>query len=254
VKSKNTVLLVFFFMANIAFSQTIGEKEIHGKISVDSMAVEGVNIVNTVTERTVVTDQDGSFSLFAKEGDILVFSAVNLETLRKKINKLDLISDVMKIQMILRRLILKEVIVNKYPEITAEKLGIIPYGQKKYTAAERKLYTAGDFKPIHLLGLLAGSLEVDPILNKINGRTAMLKKEIEVEKKESYLRQINEMFTNDHFVNKLKIPSNYVKGFQYYIVENERFVVILKSKNKINAEFAMADLAIKYNEIITGEK
>jgi hypothetical protein len=254
VKSKNTVLLVFFFMAKIAFSQTIVEKEIHGKISVDSMAVEGVNIVNTVTERTVVTDQDGSFSLFAKEGDILVFSAVNLETLRKKINKLDLISDVMKIQMILRRLILKEVIVNKYPEITAEKLGIIPYGQKKYTAAERKLYTAGDFKPIHLLGLLAGSLEVDPILNKINGRTAMLKKEIEVEKKESYLRQINEMFTNDHFVNKLKIPSNYVKGFQYYIVENERFVVILKSKNKINAEFAMADLAIKYNEIITGEK
>jgi hypothetical protein len=62
------------------------------------------------------------------------------------------------------------------------------------------------------------------------------------------------MFETSYFVDKLKNPSNYVKGFQYYLVENERFVVLLKSKNKTNAEFAMADLAIKYNEIIAGEK
>jgi hypothetical protein len=185
VKSKNTVLLVFFFMAKIAFSQTIVEKEIHGKISADSMAVEGVNIVNTSTEKATVTDQNGSFSLFVKEGDILVFSAVNLEILRKKISKQDLMLDVVKIQMILRQLILKEVIVNKYPEITAEKLRIIPYGQKKYTPAERKLKTAGDFKPIHLLGLVGGTFPLDPVINKINGRTKNLKKELKVEGKET---------------------------------------------------------------------
>ena len=66
-------------------------------------------------------------------------------------------------------------------------MGIIPYGQKKYTPAERKLKTAGDFKPIHLLGLLGGAFALDPIINKINGRTKKLKKEIKVEGKETYL-------------------------------------------------------------------
>lgn len=43
------------------------------------------------------------------------------------------------------------------------------------TQMERRLYT-GDFKPIDLLGLLGGSVNVDAILNSINGRTAMTKK------------------------------------------------------------------------------
>jgi hypothetical protein len=45
-----------------------------------------------------------------------------------------------------------------------ENLGIIPYGQKKYSP-ERKLYTARS-------GLL------DPALNWITGRKAMLKKKL----------------------------------------------------------------------------
>jgi hypothetical protein len=254
VKNKNTLLLVLFFMATIAFGQTSIEKEIHGIIKADLIAVEGINIVNLSTKKATATDKSGSFSLVVKEGDIVVFSAVNLETLRKKINKQDLMSAVIKIQMITKQLILKEVFVNEHPEIRAENLGIIPNGQKKYSPAERKLKTAGDFKPIHLLGLLGGSLAIDPIINKINGKTAMLKKEIEVEKKESYLKQLERLFSTEYFVEKLKIPPDYVKGFQYYIVENERFVGVLKSKNKTNAEFLMAELASQYNEMIVSEK
>jgi hypothetical protein len=56
----------------------------------------------------------------------------------------------------------------------------------------------------------------------------MLKKELEVEKKESYLRQLENWFTPDYFVNKLKIPAEYVKGFQYYSIENEPLVAVLK--------------------------
>ena len=37
---------------------------------------------------------------------------------------------------------LEEVIVKRYDNINAESLGIISQGQKKYTAAERKLETA----------------------------------------------------------------------------------------------------------------
>ena len=60
----------------------------------------------------------------------------------------------------------------------------------------------------------------------------MLKKELAVEKKETFMRLLESMFTLDHFVDRLKIPLEYVKGFKYYAVENDKFTVILNSKNK----------------------
>jgi hypothetical protein len=81
----------------------------------------------------------------------------------------------------------------------------------------------------------------------------MLKKEVEIEKKESYLRQLENLFTADYFVSKLKIPAEYVKGFEYYSIENERFVTVLKSKNVTMTTFLIGELATKYKEIIAGE-
>jgi hypothetical protein len=49
---------------------------------------------------------------------------------------------------------LDEVVIRRYNNINAVSLGIIPANQKSYTPAERKLRTAGDFKPIMLLGLI----------------------------------------------------------------------------------------------------
>lgn len=241
-------------MVHSAFGQAIAEKLIYGKISVDSSVVEGVNIVNSFTNKAAVTDEKGCFKLVVKEGDVLIFSAVNLETFHMKISKQDLMSAVVEIQMNVKRVILKDVIINEYSQITAEKMGIVPYGVKKYTPAQRKLKTAGDFKAIDLLGLLGGALALDPIINKINGRTKNLKKQLKVEEKETCLLVLNNMFDTSYFVDKLKVPSDYVKGFRYFIVENERFVVLLKSKNKTNVELALAELATQYNEIIASEK
>jgi hypothetical protein len=133
-------------------------------------------------------------------------------------------------------------------------MGIIPKGQKIYTPAERKLYTASNLNATANAGsMMGGSISADPLLNWFSGRTKMLKKEVEVEKKESYMRQLENMFTIDYFVKTLKIPSEYVKGFEYYIVENERFVTILKSKNVTMTTFLIGELATKYKEIIASE-
>ncbi|MDD2820595.1 MAG: carboxypeptidase-like regulatory domain-containing protein [Flavobacterium sp.] len=253
MKLNTTLLTILFLFFQIAFGQTKEAKQISGKILAESTSVEAVNVINNTTQRTTVSDANGLFSIVVNEGDVLIFSAVNLESLRKKITKQDLLLDVVKVQMTAKSIDLKEVIINEHPEITAENIGVIPYGQKKYTPAERKLYTAGDFKPIHLLGLLGGTLAVDPIINKINGKSKKLKKEIEVEKKESYLKQLDNLFDLDFFVKELKIPSEHVKGFEYYIVDNEKFTTILKSNNKTMTSFLISELAIKYNEIIASE-
>ena len=62
------------------------------------------------------------------------------------------------------------------------------------------------------------------------------------------------MFTFDNFVDRLKIPSEYVKGFEYYAIENDKFTVILNSKNKTSTEFLLGELAVKYKEILASEK
>ena len=238
----------------IILGQTAAEKIIHGKIIIESHPISGVTIINLVNEKSTVSDSNGEFYILAKADDLLVFTSVNLEYHRKQIEEEDLKQDIITIKMTAKITELDEVIINKHPEINAVALGISPAGIKKYTPAERRLKTAGEFKPIQLLGLLGGSMPLDPLINSISGRTAMLKKELEVEKKELLLVQIDALYDNEYFVQKLKIPEDYINGFKHYIIENEKFTTVLKSKNKKMGGFLMIDLAREYNQIILNEK
>lgn len=239
----------------MTFGQINSEKILQGKISVASGSVEGVTIVNLVNEKSTISDNNGEFFILAKANDLLVFSSVNLEYHRKIIEEEDLKVDMLIVKMTSKTTKLKEVIVNKHPEINAVSLGISPRGIKKYTPAERRLKTAGDFKPIQLLGILGGSLPVDPIINAISGRTAMLKKELEVETKERLLALFDALYKDDnYFIKTLKIPEDYIKGFKYYCIENQNFAEVLKTKSKTQIEFLIVPLASKYNEIIFDEK
>ncbi len=240
MKIKITLQLVLFFLVQVTFGQTEKIQEIRGKISADSVLVDRVNVVNLTTEKATVSDAKGFFVLPVKIGDIIVFTAVNLETLRKKIDLQDLSKEFIAIQMIPKSIILKEVVVNE-SSITAESLGIIPYGQKKYTPAERKLYTA------------TSGGGIDGLLNAISGRKAMLKKEIAVEKKEQLLARIDVLFEDKYYTETLKIPSEYIKGFQYYCVDDVPFANALNTKNKTLVMFLIVKLAETYNEIIAAE-
>ena len=240
MKIKITLQLVLFFLVQVTFGQTEKIQEIRGKISADSVAVDRVNVLNLTSEKATVSDASGFFVLPVKTGDILVFSAVNLETLRKKIGLQDLSKEIIIIQMIPKSIILKEVVVNE-SAISAESLGIIPYGQKKYTPAERKFYTA------------TSGGGIDGLLNAISGRKAMLKKEIAVEKKEQLLARIDVLFEDKYYTETLKIPSEYIKGFQYYCVDDVPFANALSTKNKTLIMFLIVKLAETYNEIIAVE-
>jgi hypothetical protein len=241
VKTNNslTLTVILVFLTQLVIGQTIKEKELQGKVTVNSVLIEGVNITNTSNQKATTSDKEGIFQLVVKEGDVLVFSAVNLEILRKKINKQDLTLDLIPIQMTQKSDELKEVIVNQHPEINAVSLGISPEGMKHYTAAERKIYTANS--------------GIDRLLNKISGRTTMLKKELTVENKEGLLLKIDQLFEYKYYIETLKIPAEYIKGFQYYCVEDSSLAAALQSKNKTMTLFLIVPLAEKFNKIIQNE-
>jgi len=131
-------------------------------------------------------------------------------------------------------------------------LGILQRPAKVYTPAERRLKTASDYDVTDFLGPTIGfSMGLDPILNAISGRTAMLKKELKVEKKEYLLKKIEYMFREEYFLENLKIPKEYLRGFWYYAVEDQNLEEALNAKKKIMARFIFSDLATKYLELLT---
>ena len=239
----NKILLafiVFTIVPNVAIAQEPLRKILKGKVIADANDLEGIYVINLKTEKSTVTDSNGNFSIPAAVCDTLMFSSIQFKGVKIELSEVDFDKDLLFVKMRLLMNQLKEVMVFQYKNINAVALGIIPKGQRSYTPAERKLATA--------------SSGLDPILNLFSGRLAMLRKEVEVEKKEILLHQIENMFDKEFFVNNLKIPEEYIKGFQYYIIENTSFVTILNAKNKSMASFLIGELAIKYNEIICDEK
>lgn len=236
-------------MFQFIIAQSGVDKVINGQITSNvDLPIEGVNVTNASNKIMVVSDKYGHFSILAKEGDILNFSTVNYEFLRKYINGKEFIIGNISIHLTPKSIELEEVIVNKHSDITAENLGIIPKDQVKLTTAERRLQTAGDFKPIHLLGLLGGHLAVDPILNAISGRTKMLKKEVAVEKKEFLMAKLVNLFEDKYYTETLKIPEEFITGFQYYCIEDPYFARSLNDKNKTMSMFLIVGLASEFNK------
>ena len=241
MKISRVISIVVILLVQISFGQKSDIKLLIGKVQEQSTPVEGVNIINNATQAAAVSDSDGNFSITVREGDVLVFSAVNLDPVKHRITSEDMTINSLVVKMTAKEVELKEVVVNENANITAENLGIIPYGQKKYTPAERKVYTAT-------------STSVDKLLNAISGRTAMLKKEVNIEKKEALFRKLEYLFEENYYTDRLKIPVDDIKGFQLFCVDNTEFAVSLNTKNKTMSMFLITDLARKYLTILENEK
>ncbi|WP_255512753.1 hypothetical protein [Flavobacterium sp. GT3R68] len=228
-----TILIYVFLLSQIAIGQRLNEKWIHGKILADSSSVEKIDVVNLANEKVTMTNKAGEFFILAQLDDVLVFSGIHLEFKRMLVDEDDMKSDIVIVKMVPKINELNEVIVRRD---ASEGRSIIP-GIKTYTPAERKLYTAQS-------GLL------DAPINWISGRTAMLKKEVVVERKERLIAKVEYLYQDTYYTETLKIPLNYIRDFQYYIIEDAPFVAALKAKNKTMMLFLISKLAVNYNHLI----
>ncbi len=218
--------------ANFLQAQNGLNKICKGRIISGSYQIEAVTINNQTQESATMSDANGNFEIKIAIGDLLFFSAVNLKPLHYTIQKEDFYKEIFVVTLFSRTEELEEVLIEK-STITTESVGIIPKGMKVYTPTERKLMTAG-------------GTPIDAILNHFSGRTEMLKKEIEVEKKEKSLLRIENLVEENYYTQVLKIPADHVKGLQYYCIEDATFVNALNVKNKTLAKFLLVGLSKKY--------
>lgn len=234
MKNSLIVLLVLLGQNQLLTAQTNVEKMITGIVASDGNKLEGISIVNCSNKMMAVTDVDGCFSIQAKDGDILDFSGIDYKYLRKYVYMFEYSSGTMEVNMTFKAIELDEVIINKYANITAESLGIIPRGMVRFTPQQRKLYS--------------NSGGIQGLYSYLSGEKSLLKMNVEIEKKETMLKKLDYLFGNKYYTDRLKIPEEFIKGFQYYCVEDPEFVESLNLKNKTKTMFLMTNLATAYNQ------
>jgi len=242
MKTKFTALLMLVFYLHATAQQ---RDTLHGHISVAEASAPGIFVINKNTGAEVKTDAKGLFKIAAKNGDRLVVYSDKTVVREFYIDANAFKNQPYALEVEPQGYEVEEVFVDH--TITAQSLGIVPKGQKQNTVAERRLYTAAGDRPlwVYALGLLAGSMPVDPFINAITGRTKMLKKELATERRALVLEKINDAYTRGELTTLLDIPAGKADGFLYFAAEDAALNSILsESDERIRLELAV--IANKY--------
>jgi hypothetical protein len=238
---KNYLQILFLLLSQFMVSQN--DSIIKGKIIVETNDNDGITIVNISNKTNTISGNGGYFKIKAKVNDTIMFSAIHLVGKKHIVTKKDFGKDLLFIKLDIYTRHIKEIMVTNADDLNAESLGLVPKGQKKYTPAERRVKTAGDWSGTGIDGAL---LSLDPLINAISGRTKKLKAELEVERKEFLQSKINANFDSEFIMNQLHIPEEYVEGYVFYIVEDAELKAAAKAKNKTLITFRMSALAVEY--------
>jgi len=246
----NKILALLLLIAAPAFSQE--RMQLSGRVITDGNGIGNVFVINKATGVETKTNGSGSFTIPSKVGDILVVYSPRVTIREFAVSEQSFKEVPYVIEVETSSLELEEVVVDG-SSITSEKLGIVPAGQKRYTPAERKSYTAGDFKPVMLVGLLFGSVPLDPVINAINGRTKRIKELVALEKREMLLGKLENIYAASEITSNFKIPEEHVNGFLYFVIEDKEVAAFIDGQNESMAKFRITELSRKYLELIKDE-
>jgi hypothetical protein len=113
------VVALLLFVSHFGFSQT--EKRIYGTVFCDNHPVEGVEVVNAVSKKTTLTDQNGHFSILVKAKDLLVFVSKIYEFKNIVLEQEAIDKNNFSIALFKKPEELKEVLITKTPSIHWKK-------------------------------------------------------------------------------------------------------------------------------------
>ena len=220
---------------------------VEGNVSFEGGTLEDVHIQNLTSMQFSISTGTGNFRISVASGDTLIFSHVSMKDLIRIVEQKEITSGEMAVIMLQDDTELKEVVIEDDQDIDVVSLGIISERKERLSVNERRLETAGDFKWYHLFGLLGGSLQVDPILNAINGRTKALKKNIKTEQRMALIQVLDGKYM-DYMKENFQAPEGEIQQFLDHLVEQESLDPVLNSGNEDQMKFYLMDQWFRYRE------
>lgn len=240
------LVLALVLCCSAAWAQK--RKPLQGKVIIGEIVAEDaeVKIRNMSSSEKTATLPGGFFTVAVRVNDTLLFSGPSVVSRKMVVTAFDLDEELVTVDLDPTGTQLKEVVVEK--NISAESLGI-PVG-KSYTPAERRLETATTAKPQRDPDKAYTAIGTDGVINKISGRTAQLKKEAQVEKKQSWKQRLSERYNREFFTDTLKLPSEHVEGFLFYAVDDKKFLKTLQTDTDEQIQLQLAVLATRYKKTL----
>jgi len=233
----NKWLAILLLLTVTTRGYTQQRKNLQGRVIAAGSPAQNIFIINKSTGDEVRSATDGAFTISAKVGDRLTVYS-NATKVREFAITASAFTDApYTLEVDPLGTELSEVVVTG---VTSESLGLVPKNQERFTPAEKKLLTASSAR-MNPMGL-------DPIINAISGRTKMLKKALEAERKEILADKINELFTDDDMAG-FGLPKETARGFIFYIVEDARVTDAVHAGNAELVRLLLLELAKKYTKL-----
>ncbi|WP_299251163.1 hypothetical protein [uncultured Lacinutrix sp.] len=230
---KNNIFCLLFLISCFSFSQnTILLGAVAGEESVD-----GIHVINRSQKKYATTSDKGEFKMEAIVNDTIVFTSVQYKSSTHIVTVDNILNKTLNVNL--------ETQVNQLPEaligftltgdlskdvlnsdakrsINFYDVGIPGYKGKRKTQSQRLLAEAGEFKPIMLLGILGGSIPLNPILNGISGRTKELKKRVDIENNTKLMNALKNRLS-ESFFKENELKEELRAEFFYFCAEDDAF-------------------------------
>ncbi|KUF45443.1 hypothetical protein AS361_07355 [Myroides marinus] len=204
MKSTHSLWCLFFFLIYLSSIAQQSTDVLHGRIITREGSREGIVVTNKTKGNSVLSDKIGYFDINSQVNDTLKFTSPFHIEYTYVVTELDMKRNpvLFPLEQLYEVNQLNEIVITKY---SGGSLGLFEGIGKKYTPAERKLRTA-----------TTGSLDL--LVNALNGRTSVLKKNLEYEREGSRVEKFLDAVDNSRLVTYFKIPSDYTESFVYYAV------------------------------------
>lgn len=234
---KNLFLLFLIFPLFLSAQE---RRTLYGRVisDGDGVGVPAAFVINTKAGVETKTNALGNFTIEAAVGDKIAVYNSKIQVREFRITEASFEEKPFTVSVQVTAFEMEELVIED--TINSVSLGIVPKDQKQYTYAEKKVFTAT-------------STPVDALLNAISGKTKLLKKGLETERKEMLMEKIGYLYSEEDIMEEFKIPEEYVRGFVFYVAEDKEFSEALKSKNETLAKFLMQGLATEYLKVLKNE-
>ena len=244
IKIKAGLIFSFLIFTRVSISQVV---EINGIVMANS-DVEGIHVINKTSKFYSTTNQKGEFIIRGKLNDTLVFSSVQYKLESLLINPELLITKTLTVNLVEHINELNEVYIGNSlsgnlkddignvkgkPDINFYDVGIPGYTGKLKTQNERRLDEA------------KGGIGIIPLLNMISGRTKMLKKRVELDKKDALMFSLKAKYSKDLF-NVYQLSDEKQMDYFYFCSEDENFEEIASIGNDLQILEFLKEKLFKY--------
>ena len=234
---------ILFLFLSLQFAYNQDRELIQGKVIYRNINVVAANVINNTSQNTTITDDQGEFQIYAREGDEIIFSSVQYIIRTVRITDEIIKNKRLTVQINERIQELDEVVITpdnteKFLDLKEEEFKGFDYIADKSTRVQnnltetRQLKNGVDF--VNIFKLLKTIIDS--------------KSE---EEKESLLASevIPYLFEDDFFTESLLLASSQIVDFLIYIDSRPNSVDILLEKNQFLLIDFLLNESIRYKEI-----